>query len=239
MERHHQPKNYSTTTNFASDYAHNRDVFYDLQNIDIFLSKKKILQGINLNINKGDFVFLTGHTGAGKTTLLNFLSGEISSYSGNMISSVLEPASEIFISRIFQDLKLFNELSVLENLSFCYDSKIYRNKELYQQDLQEYIRILGLKDYQNYPLHKISGGLRQKVAILRSLLAKPEILLADEPSSNLDRASTLQLFEVLNYLNIKRKMTIVWATHNLELIKQFHGKLITLEKGRIAYSGQA
>lgn len=235
MERHHLPNNF--TSHSTAHASSPKDTMFDVQGVDVYLSKQKILQNINLKILRGDFTFLTGHTGAGKTTLLSFLSGEIEDFTGRVTSPLWSPTCELFVSRIFQDLKLFDELSVIDNLVFSYDPMIYPNQASFNHDMMEFMKVTGLLEYENKKLCKLSGGLKQKVAILRSLLSKPDILLADEPTSNLDRVSSLQLFELLNYMNVKRKMTIIWATHNLELIKQFHGRLISLEKGKIVYSG--
>jgi len=240
MERHHPP-NFSPSgisSRMSGGYS-SQELIFDLSRVDVYLEKQKILHQLNLKIFKGDFVFLTGHTGAGKTTLINFLSGEIHNYSGEIKATVWSPQSTLFISRIFQDLKIFEELSVKDNLMFSFDPSLYASKESFAQENSEYMKVLGLTEYENTKVHKLSGGLKQKVAITRALLSKPDILLADEPTSNLDKISSLQLFELFNYLNVKRKMTIVWATHNLELIKQFHGKLISLEKGKVIYSGNS
>jgi ABC-type multidrug transport system ATPase subunit len=236
MERHYPPQ---FSANGFSTNIHQNELLFDLSNVNVFVEKNIILHNLNFKIFKSDFIFLTGHTGAGKTTLLNFLSGELHHYTGELKTSVWSPQSNIFISRVYQDLKIFDELTVMENLNFSYDSSLYQSKEIFLSEVYEYMKVIGLREYENNKVCKLSGGLKQKVAIVRSLLSKPEIILADEPTSNLDRVSSLQLFELLNYLNVKRKMTIIWATHNLELIKQFHGRLISLERGKIIYSGQA
>lgn len=237
MERHHPP--HFSPAGFANRNNQHQELCFDLAQVNVYLEKQKILQDLNLKIYKGDFIFLTGHTGAGKTTLLNFLSGEIHQYTGDVKTTIWSPSSNIFISRVFQDLKVFEELTVKDNLIFSFDVNLYSNKTQFLNDMNEYMKVMGLKEYENINVNKLSGGVKQKVAIVRSLLSRPEILLADEPTSNLDRVSSLQLFELLNYLNVKRKMTIIWATHNLELIKQFHGRLISLDKGKIIFSGQA
>jgi len=214
---------------------------YILRKINIFYSKKKILQNLDVVINPGDFIFITGATGVGKTTLLNFFNGDISSYDGEFQTSIKGMLNHnrppLFISRVFQDLKIFEELTVLQNLEFCYDSSIHQNKEKFYLELDQYASYLEIKNFLNYPISKISGGIKQKMAIIRAVISHPDILLADEPTSNLDRNSATKFFEICNYLNTKKKTTIVWATHNIELIKNFHGKLIHLESGKITYSG--
>jgi len=240
MERHNPPHFFHPGISpRLSGSTFQQEIIFELNRVDVFIDKQKILHQLNLKVNKGDFIFLTGHTGAGKTTLLSFLNGELHSYTGDLKTKVWSPQSSIFISRVYQDLKIFEELTVRDNLIFSYDPSLYEGKEQFFHDYNEYMKVLGLKEYDETKLNKLSGGLKQKVAIIRALLSKPDILLADEPTSNLDRVSSLQLFELFNYLNVKRKMTIIWATHNLELIKQFHGKLVSLEKGKIVYSGNS
>lgn len=238
MDRHQQSSQYLENRN-SSFQAKQKEILYSLNNVSVYLEKNKILHDLDFKICKGDFIFLTGHTGAGKTTLLSFLNGEIDQYTGQAYSSLWVPTSNLFVSRIYQDLKLFDELTVEENLNFSFDAEIYKNKSSFNQDIDEFMKVLGLKGHELKKLSQLSGGLKQKVAILRSLLSKPDVLLADEPTSNLDRSSSLQIFELLNYLNIKRRMTIIWASHNYELMKQLCGKIISLEKGRIIYEGQA
>ena len=81
--------------------------------------------------------------------------------------------------------------------------------------------------------------MKQKIALIRALLARPNILIADEPTCSLDKESSVKLFEILNFYNLKRKLTVIWASHNRELVKQFPGKIIHLEKGKLIYSGHA
>jgi cell division transport system ATP-binding protein len=211
---------------------------FDLRQVYVELDAKLILHQINLQINRTDFIYLTGPTGAGKTTLLRFLYGEIKHSSGDYFTRLESNDQKLFVSRVFQDLKLFSNLNVLENLLMAYDPSTFSSSNEFDRELDEYCHLFGLKEFLATPVEKISGGLKQKVAIIRSLLTRPDVILADEPTSNLDRRSAHQLFDIFNFLNVKRKLTVVWATHNHELIKNFHGKLIHLEKGRITYAGQ-
>ena len=126
-----------------------------------------------------------------------------------------------------------------ENLQFAYDSSIYSSKAEFNQDMNELSRILGVKDRLHLKINDANGGLKQKVAIIRALLTRPDVLIADEPTSSLDIDNTRRLFDVLNLYNVKRGLTVVWATHNKDLIKSFTGRIIHLDNGRLVYSGNS
>lgn len=237
MDRHFHPDTKIHTSGYQQKLSE-RPIF-QLIGVNVAIERNIILHQIQLIINKGDFIFITGPTGAGKTTLLRFLYGELFNYSGEYIHSLQTPKGDYFISRIFQDLKLFNELTVSANLELAFDAHLYDDQNQFWQDLKEYAKILGVLEHLDKKVENLSGGLKQKVAIMRTLLSKPDILLADEPTSNLDKKSSIQFFDILNFLNVKRKMTVLWATHNHDLIKNFHGKLIHLERGKITYVGNA
>ena len=126
-----------------------------------------------------------------------------------------------------------------ENLMFAYDSSLYDSKNEFMKDMQELSRILGISDRLKLKVNEANGGLKQKVAIIRSLLTRPDVFIADEPTSSLDTDNAQRLFDILNLYNVKRGMTVIWATHNKELIKSFSGRIIHLDQGRLVYSGHA
>jgi cell division transport system ATP-binding protein len=208
---------------------------YHLDDVSVNFGKLQALKSVNLTINPGEILFITGRSGAGKTTLLNTLAGDLKPNKGR----VYHPNDTLFVSQIFQDLKLFQDLTCLENLQFAYDRTLYASRAEFEEDLLELVKVLGVKDKLNIPIAKANGGLKQKIALIRALLARPNVLLADEPTCSLDKESSIKLFEVLNFYNIKRKLTIIWASHNRELVKQFPGKIIHLENGKLIYSGHA
>ena len=109
---------------------------------------------------------------------------------------------------------------------------------LYNYSYQEF-EIQLKKDRLHLKVNDANGGLKQKVAIIRALLTRPDVLIADEPTSSLDIDNTRRLFDVLNLYNVKRGLTVIWATHNKELIKSFTGRIIHLDNGRLVYSGNA
>jgi ABC-type multidrug transport system ATPase subunit len=208
--------------------------------VSVQFGEIRALKNVQLTIERGEIIFLTGASGAGKTTLLKVLSGHQEPTSGRtVIPSALNGKKSLFISNVFQDLRLMGKYTCEENLMFAYDSSLYASKAEFMQDLNELARILGIKDRLNLKISEANGGLKQKVAIIRSLLTRPDVLIADEPTSSLDIDNTRRLFDVLNLYNVKRGLTVIWATHNKELIKSFTGRIIHLDNGRLVYSGQA
>jgi ABC-type lipoprotein export system ATPase subunit len=112
----------------------------------------------------------------------------------------------------------------------AFDPRVYQSKAEFIEQAMDYCQLFNMEKDFHHSLENLSGGGRQKVAIIRTLLGRPDILLADEPTSNLDRHSAIKLFEVLSHLNQKKKMTVIWATHNYEFVRNFSGKLIQMEQ---------
>ncbi|MCY4643383.1 MAG: ATP-binding cassette domain-containing protein [Bacteriovoracales bacterium] len=208
---------------------------FRLQDISVCFGQLWALREVNLSIQKGDFLFITGTSGAGKTTLLRVLARDIPPSHGHIFYG----DEQQFVAKVFQDLRLIDELSCLGNLKMCYDPEIYRSRKEFDEDLKQLAKILLIDDRLGMKVKDVNGGLKQKVAILRALLSRPEAILADEPTSSLDRENAFRLFELFNFYNTKRKITIIWASHNRELIKQFNGKIIHLNRGRPIHAGNA
>lgn len=214
-------------------------IFY-CDDVSVQFGDVMALRNVELKIERGEIVFVTGASGAGKTTLLKLLSGIQDPTYGKIIRpNFFEGKKNLFISNVFQDLRLMGRYTCEENLMFSYDSSIYSSKAEFMQDMYELARILGVKDRLNLKINDANGGLKQKVAIIRALLSRPDVLIADEPTSSLDNDNTRRLFDVLNLYNAKRGLTVIWATHNKDLIKSFSGRILHLDNGRLVYSGNA
>lgn len=224
--------------NMKTPHAPKGPVFY-CEDVSVEFGELRALKNVQLTIERGEIIFLTGASGAGKTTLLKVLSGLQEPTSGKVVRPLGHGKKSLFISNVFQDLRLMGKYSCEENLMFAYDSSLYASKAEFMQDLNELSRILGIKDRLHLKVNEANGGLKQKVAIIRALLTRPDVLIADEPTSSLDIDNTRRLFDVLNLYNVKRGLTVIWATHNKELIKSFTGRIIHLDNGRLVYSGQA
>lgn len=198
------------------------------------------LSDIDLLIEKGEFVFLVGHTGSGKTTLLRLLVRDTLPTSGTIIVSDFDvvklPANRIphlrkKVGVIFQDLKLLVDRTIVENIILPMQvagvSLVEATKRA--EDLLEQVGLMSHKD--KFPV-QLSGGELQRVAIARALALSPEILLADEPTGNLDPATAMEIVDLLQKIN-EMGTTIVMATHNLEIVEKLHKRVVALDKGKL------
>ena len=210
-------------------------VFY-LEKVGVKFGTTHALRDITLTVNPGEILFITGKSGAGKSTLLNLLVGDIDPTSGKVFGV---NQTHRFCAQVFQDLKLFEHQTCEENIWYSFDRKIYKSKNEFYSDMMELVKVLGFTEKLQLPIAKANGGLKQKVAMVRALMSRPNILIADEPTASLDKESSVKLFDVLNYYNVKRQLTVVWASHNRDLVKQFPGKIVHLENGKLIYSGHA
>jgi cell division transport system ATP-binding protein len=221
-----------------SGVANHQNYLFHLDNLSVEYGSVRALKSVQLTIYPGEILFVTGPSGAGKTSLLNVLGGHLAPTSGKAILPQ-DRSSRHFVATVFQDLRLMQKKTCEDNLWMAYDSSLYDNKNEYYKELEDLARILNVHDHLNRKIEDCNGGLKQKIAMIRALLAKPTALLADEPTSSLDKENSYRLFEVLNHFNHKKGLTLVWATHNKELIKQFPGKIAHLDQGRLVYSGHA
>lgn len=226
--------NRSRKSNNLSDLS--QQYLYHLDDVSLSFGKAKALQNVTLTVKPGEILFVTGKSGAGKTTLLNLLAGDIKPDSGRVF---LPQRSQSFSAQVFQDLRLLSEQTCEENLWYAFDSKLYKTKKEFHEDMMELCKVLGIVNSLHVKISDVNGGMKQKIALVRSLLSRPNILLADEPTCSLDKESSIKIFEVLNFYNVKRNLTVIWASHNRDLVKQFPGKIVHLEKGKLIYSGHA
>ena len=208
---------------------------FSLENIGINFGKKYALKNITLNVSKGEILFITGVSGAGKTTLLRVLGGEVKPSEGKFKFN----DKDQFITRVFQDLRLLQDRTLEENLWLSFDNFIYESKNEFEKEMTNYCRFFSVKNMLNLKVSEANGGLKQQIALIRSLLSRPQILLLDEPTSSLDTEKALKVYEILDFVNSKYGTTCIWATHNRELIKKFNGRIIYLDKGKLIYSGHA
>lgn len=227
--------NQTNTSSSARPLGGLANALFHLQAVSKSFKGTKALSNVNLTIKKGEILFVTGRSGAGKSTLLNLLAGDMEPCSGK----IQRPADGVFMGQVFQDLKLFQNRTLEQNLWYAYDPSIYKNKNEFQKDLLELSNVLGARDSLGKKIKDVNGGMKQKASMLRALLSKPQVLLADEPTASLDKESSSKLFDLLNFYNVRKGLTIIWATHNKDLIKQFPGEIAHLDSGKLVYSGKA
>ena len=213
-----------------------------IENLNIALSGKNILTDINLIIEKGEMTFLIGKTGSGKTTLIKSLYGDISIKNSKKFEIVDFNLKEIkdyqipFLRRkigiVFQDFKLLDDRSIFKNLEFVLKATGWTDNNKIEDRILEVLHMVGIEiNLDTYP-SKLSGGEQQRIAIARALLNNPELIIADEPTGNLDPETSIEiisLFEKLNNLGI----TMIIATHDYNLILKLPGKIYRCENKKL------
>jgi len=213
-----------------------------IEQLNIKLSGKEILTDINLNIEKGGMTFLIGKTGSGKTTLIKSLYGDISIINSKKFDIVNFNLREIkdyqipFLRRkigiVFQDFKLLDDRSIFKNLEFVLKATGWLGNKKIEDRILEVLHMVGIEiNLDTYP-SKLSGGEQQRVALARALLNNPELIIADEPTGNLDPETSVEiisLFEKLNNLGI----TMIIATHDYNLILKLPGKIYKCENRKL------
>jgi len=198
------------------------------------------LEDINLKIEKGDFVLLTGPSGAGKSTLLKLITCQEQATRGQILVNGrniarIRQSSIPYLRRntgiVFQDFKLLNRKTIMENVALPLEIIGKKKKEI-KHKAWNILKMVGLQHKTgSFPL-QLSGGEQQRVAIARALVNDPAILLADEPTGNLDPENAGYIMELIRKANAKGT-TIMLATHDKELLQKYHYRIITLEKGKI------
>lgn len=195
---------------------------------------------ITLGIDPGEFVSLVGHSGAGKTTLLKMLFAEVEPTEGSVFFGSREvsklPELELLklrrnIGTIFQDFRLLPTKNIFENIAFALEVA-GRSDEDIQADVPHVLDLVGLSDKMwNFP-HELSGGEQQRVAIARAIVNQPEVLIADEPTGNLDPINTHDVVEILKKIN-DLGTTVLLTTHNKTVVDSVGRRVVTMDQGRI------
>lgn len=198
------------------------------------------LKDVNLKISHAEFVSLVGPSGAGKSTLLRLLTKELSPQKGEVIldgvnlaalSSSEVPLLRRKIGTVYQDFKLLTNKNAFENVAFALEVCGADEDEV-NADVPKVLGIVGLSDKTNSFPHQLSGGEKQRLAIARALIHRPRIILADEPTGNLDLVNTYDVVKLLMKIN-ELGTTVILATHNREVVNAIGKRVVTMEKGKI------
>jgi cell division transport system ATP-binding protein len=212
-----------------------------LRNATIFQEGKIILSDVNLEVKQGEFIYVIGKTGSGKSSLLKTLYAdlELKEGAGHIVDFDLATLKEDdipFLRRkigiVFQDFKLLPDRTVKDNMLFVLKATGWTDTPEMLQKIDEVLDKVGMKDFATKMPHQLSGGEQQRVAIARALLNDPELILADEPTGNLDPQTSAEVLEVLRKINENGK-TIVMSTHDYALLVKFPYKTLKCEDAKI------
>lgn len=213
----------------------------NLQNASVFYKKTLVLNQVNLQIHEGSFSYLIGKTGSGKSSLLKLLYGDLplKEGEGSVVGFNLGTLKEReipFLRRklgiVFQDFKLLPDRTIFDNLDFVLKATGWTKKSVISERIEQVLSKVKMTGREYKFPHQLSGGEQQRIAIARALLNNPELILADEPTGNLDPETSLEIFNMLREIN-QMGCSVLMATHNYSIIEQFPSQIFQCEAGKI------
>lgn len=220
----------------------------DYQNVSIYQAEKCVLKDVNFHIDEGEFTYLIGKVGSGKSSLLKTLYCELDLVEGEtekaeILGKDLKtikrkeiPALRKQLGIIFQDFQLLHDRTVGKNFDFVLKATGWKSKKERKARIEEVLDEVGMVEKIDKMPHELSGGEQQRVAIARALLNTPKIIIADEPTGNLDPARSLEIMRLLERIN-QLGTTMVVVTHEKDLVNQFKKRVVTLDQGVITGDG--
>ena len=217
------------------------NLFLDFINVEIQHQENLILSNINLSIKKGEFVYFVGKTGSGKSSLLKAIYGDVSIHKGeisfkNQNLSKLSKKNILALRRkigiIFQDFQLLMDRSVADNLRFVMKATGWKGKKRMEEEIEKLLTKVDMLDKANAYPHLISGGEQQRIAVARALINNPELIIADEPTGNLDPETSEKIMGLIKSI-IGDHKTVIMATHDFDIINKFPGRIVKFDNKSI------
>ena len=212
-----------------------------LEGVDVYQQKHLVLSNVNLQIDKGEFVFLIGQTGSGKSSLLKIIYGDLliangaGSVAGFELKKIAEkdiPYLRRKLGIVFQDFQLLTDRSIEQNLDFVMKATGWKDKTLIAERIRDVLDKVGLRSKIKKMPHELSGGEQQRIVIARALLNDPEILLADEPTGNLDPETSEEIVMLLKEIS-QSGTAVLMASHDYHIIRTFPSRIIKCEGGMV------
>jgi len=211
-----------------------QNLFLDFKNVEIKQQNKIILSEVNLKINEGEFVYFVGKTGSGKSSLLKAIYGDLGISNGDILfkektlkklkrKKILELRRKVGI--IFQDFQLLMDRSVADNLRFVMKATGWKGKKIINEGIEKLLIKVDMIDKADSFPHLISGGEQQRVAVARALVNNPELILADEPTGNLDPETSEKIMHLLKSVANEEK-TVIMATHDFDIINKYPARVV-------------
>lgn len=217
------------------------NIVINLTDVSIFQGHNLILSDVDIKIKKGEFVYLIGQTGSGKSSLLKTLYGELSLEKGlgciadfdlTKLTSKQVPFLRRKLGIVFQDFQLLTDRTVFDNLHFVLKATGWKNEIDMKNRINEVLEEVGIATKDFKMPHELSGGEQQRVVIARALLNRPEIILADEPTGNLDPKISDDIINLLQLIS-KKDASVLMATHDYRIIQKFPGRILKCENGTV------
>lgn len=212
-----------------------------LKSVTIHQMEKQVFNNVDLNINAGEFLYLIGDTGSGKSSLLKSFYGELQVSGGEISVAEIDltnikqndiPKLRRKLGIVFQDLQLLSDRTIFKNLSFVLKATGWKDKEKIKKRIHEVLESVHLSDVENKMPHTLSGGEQQRAVIARALLNNPDVILADEPTGNLDPEKSKKIIELLKEINATGT-TIIIATHDYSIIKKYTARTLKCENQQV------
>ncbi|MFK8007036.1 MAG: cell division ATP-binding protein FtsE [Saprospiraceae bacterium] len=213
-----------------------------LTNVSIFQQQNLVLDEVNLRIDQGEFCYLIGKTGSGKSSLLKTLygdlvfkngNGQVAGFDLNQLNRKSIPLLRRKLGIVFQDFNLLADRTVGENLDFVLQATGWKNATERKNRINDILTDVGLFHKSFKMPHEISGGEQQRVVIARALLNSPELILADEPTGNLDPETSDEILFLLRNLARNNNTAVIFATHDYRILEKFNGRIIRCQKGKV------